>query len=52
MLRRHTLILLFVAAAVAACTSPTAPRSTSHDEQIAIGPHPDVAEAGRAIPGR
>ncbi|HKT07982.1 MAG TPA: hypothetical protein VJR24_08805 [Gemmatimonadaceae bacterium] len=52
MLRRHTLILLAVAAAVAACTSPTAPRPTSHDEQITIGPHPDVAVVGPAIAGR
>lgn len=49
MLRRHTLILVLVAAAVAACTSPTAP--TAHDDQITIGPHPDVAVGGHAIPG-
>ncbi|HEX6816250.1 MAG TPA: hypothetical protein VF102_11290 [Gemmatimonadaceae bacterium] len=52
MLRRHTLILLLVAAAVAACTAPTAPRPTAHDEQITIGPHPDVAVRGHAIRGR
>ena len=52
MLRRHTLILLLVAAAVAACTSPTAPRPTAHDEQITIGPHPDVAVRDHAVPGR
>jgi hypothetical protein len=52
MLRRHTLILLFVAAVAAACTSPTAPQPTAHDEQITIGPHPDVAVRGHAIPGR
>ncbi|HSC32896.1 MAG TPA: hypothetical protein VLD17_14275 [Gemmatimonadaceae bacterium] len=43
MLRRHTLVLLLVAAALAACATPTAPPRPSHDEQITIGPHPDVA---------
>jgi len=52
MSRRHTLILLLVAAAVAACTSPTAPRPTAHDEQITIGPHPDISVRGRAVQGR
>lgn len=52
MLRRHTLILLLVAAAVAACVSPTAPRPTAHDDQITIGPHPDVAVVSHANPGR
>lgn len=50
--RRHALILVLTAALVAACTSPTAPRSTSHDEQITIGPHPDVVVGGDALRGR
>lgn len=50
--RRHTLILLLTAALLAACTSPTAPRPTSNDEQITIGPHPDVVVGGSALQGR
>jgi len=52
MRRRHTFILLVAAVLVAACTSPTSPAPTSHDEQITIGPHPDVAAAVEVLPGR
>ncbi|HKV52501.1 MAG TPA: hypothetical protein VJO52_15005 [Gemmatimonadaceae bacterium] len=50
MLRRHALILFLTAALVAACTSPTAPRTPSYDEQITIGPHPNVI-GGDALRG-
>ncbi|HEY7876650.1 MAG TPA: hypothetical protein VIC55_00415 [Gemmatimonadaceae bacterium] len=46
-MRRHrTLVLVLVTAAlVAACTSPTAP--APQDQQITIGPHPNVVQGGR-----
>ena len=52
-MRRHrTLVLVLAAAALlAGCTAPTAPTaptaSTSQDQQITIGPHPNIIQRGR-----
>lgn len=48
-MRRHYFvlsILLLLAAMVAGCTTPTAP-TPAQDEQITIGPHPDVVSRVR-----